>query len=329
MKFSDFVRQHWAAFRALLVLTVITGFAYPLLIWAIAQLPGLHDKAEGSILMVNGKPVGSSLIGQLFTDNNGNPLPNYFQSRPSAAGTNGYDPTASGGSSLGPESIVDTPGDPAQLAAGKSASDAGFKPGLLTQVCTRSAAVGQLEGVDGSRPFCTGDGVGAVLSVIGPRDAGGNVIHPARVVSVNQPCATTKQPFLDSYEGVRVECAKYGEDYSIGQIVPIRRAAPRGPAAYPRRAGGRRHGERQRPGPPHLARLRRYSGCQGREGPRHQRGPGAKCNTRQRGRPRSRVHGRAHGQRAPAKYRTGQEVSPEELTQRVDDKHVVSSDEPG
>jgi K+-transporting ATPase c subunit len=230
MKFSDFVRQHWAAFRALLVLTVITGFAYPLLIWAIAQLPGLHDKAEGSILMVDGKPVGSSLIGQLFTDNNGNPLPKYFQSRPSSAGTNGYDPTASSGSNLGPESIVDTPGDPAQLAAGKSASDAGFKAGLLTQVCTRSAAVGQLEGVDGSRPFCTGDGVGAVLSVIGPRDAGGNVIHPARVVSVNQPCATTKQPFLDNYEGVRVECAKYGEDYSIGQIVPIRGAAPANPA---------------------------------------------------------------------------------------------------
>src|SRR6202022_1342758 len=89
---------------------------------------------------------------------------------------------------------------------------------------------GQLEGVDGSRPFCTGDGVGAVLSVIGPRDAGGNVIHPARVISVNQPCATTKQPFLDSYEGVRVECAKYGEDYSIGQIVPIRGSAPANPA---------------------------------------------------------------------------------------------------
>ena len=230
MKFSDFVRQHWAAFRALLVLTVITGFAYPLLIWAIAQLPGLHDKAEGSILMVNGKPVGSSLIGQLFTDNNGNPLPKYFQSRPSSAGTNGYDPTASSGSNLGPESIVDTPGDPAQLAAGKSPTDAGFKPGLLTQVCTRSAAIGQLEGVDGSRPFCTGDGVGAVLSVIGPRDAGGNVIHPARVVSVNQPCATTKQPVLESYQGVKVECAKYDEDYSIGQIVPIRGAAPANPA---------------------------------------------------------------------------------------------------
>jgi K+-transporting ATPase c subunit len=229
MKFSDFVRQHWAAFRLLLVLTVITGFAYPLLIWAIGQL-WLQDKAEGSIVTVNGKPVGSRLIGQLFTDNNGNPLPQYFQSRPSAAGTNGYDPTASSGSNLGPESIVDTPADPAQIKAGKSPSDAGFKAGLLTLVCSRSAAAGQLEGVDGSRPFCTGDGVGAVLSVIGPRDAGGNVIHPARVVSVNQPCATTKQPFLETYEGVKVECAKYDEDYSIGQIVPIRGAAPANPA---------------------------------------------------------------------------------------------------
>jgi K+-transporting ATPase c subunit len=229
MKFSNFVRMHWAAFRALLVLTVITGFAYPLLIWLVAQIPGLHDKAEGSILTANGKPVGSRLIGQLFTDKDGNALPQYFQSRPSAAG-NGYDPTSSSASNLGPESIVDTPADPAQLKAGKSASDAGFKPSLLTQVCTRSSAVGQLEGVDGSRAFCTGGGVGAVLSVIGPRDAGGNVIHPTRVVSVNEPCETTQAPFLVIYRGVRVECAKYGEDYTIGQIVPIRGAAPADPA---------------------------------------------------------------------------------------------------
>ena len=229
MKFSNFVRMHWAAFRALLVLTVITGLAYPLFIWLVAQIPGLHDKAEGSILTANGKPVGSRLIGQLFTDKDGNPLPQYFQSRPSAAG-NGYDPLSTSASNLGPESIIDTPADPSQLAAGKSASDAGFKPSLLTQVCTRSAAVGQLEGVDGSRPFCTGGGVGAVLSVIGPRDARGNVVHPTRVVSVNEPCQTTQTPFLTIYEGVRVECAKYGEDYSIGQIVPIRGAAPANPA---------------------------------------------------------------------------------------------------
>ncbi|CPR08782.1 K+-transporting ATPase, C subunit [Mycobacterium bohemicum DSM 44277] len=229
MKFSSFVRIHWAAFRALLVLTVITGLAYPLLIWLIAQLPGLHDNAEGSIVTASGKPVGSRLIGQLFTDKDGNPLPQYFQSRPSAAGT-GYDPLSSGASNLGPENIVDTPADPSQLAAGKSASDAGFKPSLLTQVCTRSAAVGQLEGVDGSRPFCTGGGVGAVLSVIGPRDARGNVVHPTRAVSVNEPCQSAQAPFLTVFEGVRVECAKYGEDYTIGQIVPIRGAAPANPA---------------------------------------------------------------------------------------------------
>lgn len=229
MNLSNFVRMHWAAFRALLVLTVITGFAYPLLMWLVAQIPGLRDNANGSIIEASGNPVGSRLIGQLFTDKDGNALPRYFQSRPSAAG-NGYDPLNTSASNLGPESIVDTPADPSQLAAGKSASDAGFKPSLLTQVCTRSAAVGQLEGVDGSRPFCTGGGVGAVLSVIGPRDARGNVIHPTRVVSVNEPCQTTSTPFISTYEGVRVECAKSGEDYSIGQIVPIRGATPANPA---------------------------------------------------------------------------------------------------
>ncbi|MBZ4559161.1 potassium-transporting ATPase subunit C [Mycobacterium avium subsp. hominissuis] len=213
MTLSNFIRLHWAALRALLVLTVITGLAYPLLVWVVAQFPGLRDHAEGSILTANGKPVGSRLIGQLFTDKDGNPLPQYFQSRPSAAGT-GYDPTSSGGSNLGPESIVDAPG----------------KPGLLTTVCSRSAAVAKLEGVDGSRPFCTGGGVGAVLSVIGPRDERGNVTHPARVVSVNEPCESTPTPFVSLYEGVRVECAKTGEDYSLGQIVPIRGAASAAPA---------------------------------------------------------------------------------------------------
>jgi potassium-transporting ATPase KdpC subunit len=68
-----------------------------------------------------------------------------------------------------------------------------------------------------------------VLSVIGPRDARGNVVHPTKVVSVNEPCQTTPTPFLTLFEGTRVECAKYGEDYSIGQIVPIRGAAPADP----------------------------------------------------------------------------------------------------
>lgn len=130
MKFSSFIRMHWAAFRALLVLTVIVGLGYPLLVWLVAQLPGLRDKADGSIVEVDGKPVGSSLIGQAFTDTDGNPLPQYFQSRPSAAG-DGYDPLATSASNLGPESIVDTPG----------------KPSLLTQVCSRSAAIGDRKSV--------------------------------------------------------------------------------------------------------------------------------------------------------------------------------------
>ncbi|KHO22734.1 potassium ABC transporter ATPase [Mycolicibacterium setense] len=212
MKFSNLLRQHAAALRALLVLTVILGIGYPIFIWLVAQIPGLRDKADGSLIEVNGKPVGSSLIGQSFTDADGNPLPRYFQSRPSMAG-DGYDPMATSASNLGPESIVDAPD----------------KPSLLTLVCSRSAAIGKLDGVDGARPFCTGGGVGAVLSVLGPRDARGNVIHPTRVISVNEPCDTTKAPFLDAYEGVRIECAKSGEDYSAGQIVPIRGSAPAEP----------------------------------------------------------------------------------------------------
>ena len=208
MNLSTLIRQHWAALRALLVLTVVVGIGYPLLIWLVAQIPGLKDKADGSIIELNGKPVASSLIGQLFTDDKGNPLPQYFQCRPSAAGA-GYDPLSTSASNLGPESIVDTPG----------------RPSLLTQVCTRSKAVGDLEGVDGKRPFCTGGGVGAVLSVIGPRDAGGKVLRPTKVVSINEPCGTTARPFIDTYEGIRVVCATAGADYSAGQIVPVEGAA--------------------------------------------------------------------------------------------------------
>ncbi|CAM4203828.1 Potassium-transporting ATPase C chain [Mycobacterium basiliense] len=235
MKIANVVRQHWAALRALLVLTVILGLGYPLLIWLVTWIPGLHDRANGSIIDVDGKPVGSSLIGQLYHDADGLPLPQYFQGRPSAAGA-GYDTLSSGGSNLGPESMVDTPADPAKLATGTSPAEAGFRPSLLTLVCSRSVAVAQLEGLDiaaGSRPFCTESGVGAVLSVIGPRDRHGSVEYPTRVISVNEPCSATRKPFLPRYEGVWVECAVFGEDYSRGQIVPIRGTAPTSPQVPP------------------------------------------------------------------------------------------------
>ena len=68
MNFANTLRQHTAALRALLVLTLILGIAYPVFIWLLAQLPGLKDKADGSLIELNGAPVGSSLIGQLYTD---------------------------------------------------------------------------------------------------------------------------------------------------------------------------------------------------------------------------------------------------------------------
>ena len=214
MRLPSWIAQHLAALRALLVLTVLLGLAYPLALIAVAQLPGLAGKAQGSFLSSDGNPVGSKIIGQSFVDPDGNPLPQYFQSRPSAAG-DGYDPTSTSASNLGPESIEDNLPVPGAVDE-EGAPDEGSES-LLTQVCARSLAVGQLEGVDGRRPFCTSDGVGAVLRVFRSEGLTGTV---TRVVSVNQACPVT--PFLTSYVGVTVECAQPGEDHSGGVLTPIR-----------------------------------------------------------------------------------------------------------
>ena len=208
-RLPSWVRQHTAAFRALLVMTIVLGVGYPLLITGIAQIPGLQHRADGSIVHLDGHAVGSAVIGQLFTDAKGNPIPRYFQSRPSAAGA-GYDPTATSASNLGPEEIVDTLPDPS------AKGDAG-RAGLLTEVCARSLAVGQLEGVNGRRPYCTADGVGAVLSVIHAHGLTGPV---KTVVSVNQECPAI--PFVASWSGVPVQCAKFGADYRNGVITLVR-----------------------------------------------------------------------------------------------------------
>ena len=111
------------ALRAMLVLTVILGIAYPLLVTGLGRL--LPARADGSMVTdADGTVVGSSLIGQSFTDSDGAPLAQYFQSRPSAAG-DGYDAAASSGSNWGPEN-----------------------PDLVAAVEERRAAVAALEGVD-------------------------------------------------------------------------------------------------------------------------------------------------------------------------------------
>jgi K+-transporting ATPase ATPase C chain len=202
-----FVARHLAAARALLVFTVLLGFGYPLAMVGVAQLPGLSAKADGSLTRNGERVVGSQLIGQSFADADGDPLPAYFQSRPSAAGA-GYDPTATSASNLGPEDVVDSPD----------------RPSLLTQVCARSQAVGELEGVDGSRPYCTEDGTGAVLGVYYADGLTGEVV---RAVSLNQTSGT---PFLDEYRGVPVELAEPGADYSAAVVVPVRGDAPTDPA---------------------------------------------------------------------------------------------------
>jgi len=107
---------------ALALFTVITGLAYPLVVYGVGQL-AFRDAANGSLVERDGKVVGSRLIGQSFSD------PRYFWGRPSAAGQDGYDPTASGASNLGPTSrkLADTVAERLQALLkanpGKTAAD--------------------------------------------------------------------------------------------------------------------------------------------------------------------------------------------------------------
>lgn len=94
------LRTAGVAVRAMLVFTVVLGVGYMLLITGIGQL-ALPAQANGSLVRsADGTVVGSSLIAQSFQDADGQALPQYFQSRPSAAG---WDAAASTGSNLGPE----------------------------------------------------------------------------------------------------------------------------------------------------------------------------------------------------------------------------------
>ncbi len=105
------VRQILAAIRGLLIFTVICGIGYPLVVFGISQV-AFNKQANGSLVSYHGRVVGSSLLCQEFLDAKGNPLPQYFQPRPSASATSatnqtgGCDPLASGASNLGPNNPV-------------------------------------------------------------------------------------------------------------------------------------------------------------------------------------------------------------------------------
>ena len=83
--------------RITIALLVLTCGIYPAAVWAVGQV-AFHDRANGSLLHRDGKVIGSELIGQSFTSER------FFHSRPSAAGKDGYDGTASTGTNFGPTS---------------------------------------------------------------------------------------------------------------------------------------------------------------------------------------------------------------------------------
>ncbi|AJW80118.1 potassium-transporting ATPase subunit KdpC [Clavibacter michiganensis] len=119
------LRTAGVAVRAMAVLTVVLGVGYTAVVTGIGQL-ALPARADGSLVSADGQVVGSSLIGQSFQDSDGDALPEWFQSRPSAAG-DGYDASASSGSNLGPEN-----------------------DDLVSSIEDREAAIAESDGVDPS-----------------------------------------------------------------------------------------------------------------------------------------------------------------------------------
>lgn len=147
-----FIRQLRPALLVVIVASVIFGLAYPLVVTAIGQV-GFNDNANGSLIEVDGVVVGSKLLGQTFTS------PEYFQSRPSAAGA-GYDGSSSSGSNLGPTN-----------------------PDLLTSIEERVAAYRQANGLS-SDTMVPVDAVTASASGLDPAISVANArLQAARVAA--------------------------------------------------------------------------------------------------------------------------------------------------
>lgn len=114
------------------LLSALTGIAYPLLVTGVAQV-AFADAANGSLVMKDGKAVGSSLIGQAFSE------PGHFWSRPSATGPMGYNASASGGSNLGPLNPALTDAVKVRIKALRAADPGNWAP-VPADLVTASAS---------------------------------------------------------------------------------------------------------------------------------------------------------------------------------------------
>ena len=139
-RLPSLVRQHLAALRVLLIFTVFLGLVYPAIMVGVGQL-AFHQQANGSLVSYHGQVVGSSLLCQEFVNAKGDPLPQYFQPRPSNAANSeaetdyGCDPGFSGASNLGPNNqklVLLIKQRRAQIAAFNHVSPASVPPDAVT-----------------------------------------------------------------------------------------------------------------------------------------------------------------------------------------------------
>jgi K+-transporting ATPase ATPase C chain len=143
MRNSGLLRQTWAGLKILVVLTVVTGIIYPFAVWAVSQVPGLHDRAEGSLVSYQGQVIGSSLIGVNPIDPNAKTDPTddrYFHTRPSATAP---DSSTTDRTKLGLGS-----NDPSTSGASNLAQNS---PVLLAQIAQRKTIIAKREGVSPDR----------------------------------------------------------------------------------------------------------------------------------------------------------------------------------
>ena len=138
--------------RMTVVLLIIVSGLYPAAVWAIGQI-AFNRQANGSLIVRNGKVIGSELIGQNFTSDR------FFHPRPSAAGKDGYDPTATGGTNLGPtskklrDSIAAAVGNRRDVPADQvTASASGLDPHISpANAYTQVARVARVRGADSAK----------------------------------------------------------------------------------------------------------------------------------------------------------------------------------